>query len=87
MNEFLTMINNENLMGRLLTTIIGLVVIFFLVRLAHKAITQYIQDGQSRSFLRKLSSTLLPEATSPKQKKIGTKYCTNTISRKLPLHP
>ena len=58
MNDFLTMINSNDLVRKLLTTITGLLVIFILVRVSHKAITKYIRDSYSRTVLRKVASTI-----------------------------
>ncbi len=58
MNDFLTMINSNDLARKLLTAAVGLVVIFLLVRLAQKSITLYVKDSYSRVFLRKLSTTI-----------------------------
>ena len=58
MTDFLTMINSNDLIRKLLTTTVGVVIIFLLVRLAHKSITLYVKDSYSRTFLRKISSTI-----------------------------
>jgi len=58
MNDFLELMNSNDLIRKLITTTVGLVVIFLLVRLAKKSITLYVKDSYSRGFLRKLSSTI-----------------------------
>lgn len=58
MDDLLLWINSNDLISKILTTILGLIVIFFLVRLARRLITRYIDDDNSRIILRKVASAV-----------------------------
>jgi small-conductance mechanosensitive channel len=58
MNEFLALFITNDLARKLLTTLAGLLVIFLLVRLGQKLITEYVADGYSRSVLRKVLAAI-----------------------------